>query len=439
MRESGKVSVVLGLQRGDEGKGRIVDDLAGTHDIVARYNGGPNAGHTIVDGDTEVGLHQIPCGISYADTQNILGNGVLLDPPKLLEEIDELEQIGIAVNSKNLVISNLAHLILPHYISLDQIREAGGDAQGSTQSGIAFAASTKYERVGLRAEDIENESLLYRITLEGLIKANRQRRVLGFQLHNPKQEAETWVEQAQKIVPYLGDTVKLLNKGLDDGATALAEGAQGFGLDIEHGMYPYVTSSHTGIGGVINGLGISHHRLGRVVGVIKAVKSHVGGGPFVTKIADEALADAIRGNEGDVDGEYGTTTGRPRDVGYLDLPELRRAIKLNGVTELALTKLDHLNRYGLTIPVALEYQHGKDRLTEAPSSARELEACQPVYTEVRLWGDKDVSDAKNMSDLPAKAQDFVRFLEKQLGLPINLIGVGPSREQLIVRKKRKSY
>jgi adenylosuccinate synthase len=428
------VDIVLGLQRGDEGKGRIVDLMASEYDIVARFNGGPNAGHTVANGDREpLKLHQLPSGIARPEVLNIVGNGMLLDPIRLLDEIKDVVNAGVAVSPNNLVISDLAHLILPHHISLDEIREAGEGGQGSTKRGIAFVASEKYERIGVRAELIaHNLNELEGAVREGLNSVNEARVSVGLKVHDAEAEAKAWVAIAKELAPYISDTVALLHDSLENGKLVLAEGAQAFGLDIEFGMYPYVTSSHTTSGGAVNGLGIDPHDIKRVVGVVKVLKSHVGGGPFVTQIPDEALAAKMRGKPGKIDSEYGASTGRERMVGYLDLPELRRAIAVNGVTEIALTKYDVLTMFGDSMNVAVAYELDGKELKYAPSSASQLERCQPVYKQISLWPD-DIAGVRKQSDLPQNARVLLEFLQEELGVPVTMIGVGPERDQIILR------
>lgn len=427
------VDVVLGLQRGDEGKGRIVDLLAQHYDIVARFNGGPNAGHTIARDKTEpLRLHQIPSGIAYTHALNIVGNGAYVDPVKLLAEMEAIIAAAVNISPKNLRISNTAHLILPHHIKLDEIREAGRNGQGSTVSGIAFVGCDKYKREGIRAELIVcDPKQLYGIVLERLVETNALRKQAGLEKFDAKAEAKEWTRKTSELVPYITDTVSLLHEQLQKGADVLAEGAQAFGLDIEHGMYPYVTSSHTTVGGVLNGLGIGASHIGKVVGVAKATKSHVGGGPFVTKISEPEIADKIRGNRGEIDAEYGATTGRERQVGWLDLVELRKAIAVSGVTELALTKLDAIPKCGAAVKIATAYQLNGKTLSQAPSSALDLEACQAAYEQLPTWTE-DISNIRHYDELPAEARDLVDFISKQVTLPVSMIGVGPERDQIIL-------
>lgn len=427
------IDVVLGLQRGDEGKGRFVDLLAADYDIVARFNGGPNAGHTIADGDLELRLHQIPSGITSPTVTNLIGNGSYVDPIKLVAELVDLKKAGVKISPKNLCISADAHLILPHHISLDETREAGRNGQGSTLSGIAYVARDKYERNGVRVEQlVENSVELTSLIIQKLEDTQELRRAVGLPTQNGSEIAKKWIKTANQIRPFVGETLSLLHEALGQQKHVLAEGAQATGLDIEHGMYPFVTSSHTTTGGVLNGLGVGPAHIRRIIGVAKALRSHVGGGPFVTREQDPEKAARIRGQQGNVDSEYGATTGRERQVGYLDLPELKKAILVNGVTELAITKLDSLPKAGKTIPVATAYKHKNKQLAIAPSSAYQLAACQPIYEHLPSWKE-DISAVRSFQDLPAQAQNFIKFLEKNLEIPVTMIGVGPYREQVILR------
>jgi adenylosuccinate synthase len=427
------VDIVLGLQRGDEGKGRIVDLIAGQYDIVARFNGGPNAGHTVANGNAApLKLHQLPSGVARQGVLNVVGNGALLDPIRLINEISEIQAAGVAVSPANLVISDLAHLILPHHISLDEIREAGTGGQGSTKRGIAFAARDKYERIGARAELITYDNdLLRQLVRQGLESVNDARQAAGLAPHDPERETEEWMAATVTLSPYISDTIALVQASLKKDKTVLAEGAQAFGLDIEFGMYPYVTSSHTTSGGAVNGLGIDPHEIARVIGVVKVIKSHVGGGPFVTEITDPALAAHIRGERGKIDSEYGASTGRERLVGYLDLPELRRAVVVNGVTEIALTKFDVLHQFGESMRIATTYELNGKILKHAPSSAAQLAACKPVYKEWPLWSE-DITHVRTLEGLPKQARQLLDFLAEELRVPITMVGVGPERDQIIL-------
>jgi len=428
------VDIVLGLQRGDEGKGRFVDLLAARYDVVARFNGGPNAGHTIArEGAETLKLHQVPSGIAHPNVVSVVGNGALVDPLKLWAEIRDIERGGIEVSPASLKVSADAHMILPHHISQDEIREAGSGSQGTTKSGIPYVARDKYERCGLRLEQLLDDPAAVRGHVQTrLSDVNPARKAAGLPEHNAEAEARVWLEVAKKIIPFVTDTFTYIHEALAKDQRLLAEGAQATLLDIEHGMYPFVTSSHTTTGGALNGLGIGPQQFKRVIGVAKVLKSHVGGGPFVTKETDPIKAATIRGQKGSVDSEYGATTGRERQVGYLDLPELRRAILVNGITEIALTKMDLLPRAGKTIPVAVSYTHKGHKLPVAPSSAAKLAVCKPVYKKLPAWSE-DISTIRDYKQLPKATRQFIEFLEDQLTVPVTMIGVGPYRDQVIVR------
>lgn len=429
------LDVIVGLQRGDEGKGRFVDLAAGGYDIIARANGGANAGHTVIPkkGQEPLALHQIPSGVAYPDKLNIIGSGVYLDPIRLLAEMDVIRGGGLNVSTDNLLISSACHLVLPHHIILDTLRENSAGAQGSTKSGIAYVAADKYLREGVRLETIFAPATLKDHVYDGLSKVNellpeKDRRSQA----EIQMESDEWLKQASQLKDYVADTVQIINDKLSDGRKVLAEGAQAYWLDINHGMYPAVTSSSTTVIGLLDGLGVAPKHLGKVTGVTKAVKSHVGGGPLVTEITDTKQAEAVRGPLGKTDSEYGVTTKRPRRIGYPDLVELRNAIRVNGVDELAVSKLDHVPRFGKTVPVAVSYTYeGEERLT-APTSALALEQCQPNYKTMRTW-QQEISDIRDFKDLPSEAAIFIELFESELGVPVTKVGVGPNREQVILR------
>jgi adenylosuccinate synthase len=428
------LDVIVGLQRGDEGKGRFVDAVADTYDIVARGNGGANAGHTVIpEGMEPLALHQVPSGIAYPNKLNIIGGGVYLDPRLLVKEIEEIRAVGLEVSAKNLRISDTAHLVLPHHVGLDTLREGGAQAQGSTKSGIAYVASEKYLRQGVRLESIAYPDELLERAVAGLNELNKQ---LSDDQRQSKEQieaaAKAWLAAAESLKEYMADTVQIINDSLDAGKKVLAEGAQAYWLDINHGMYPAVTSSSTTVAGLLDGLGVSAKRLGKVTGVAKAVKSHVGGGPMVAEITDPVLQETLRGPSGEADSEYGATTKRPRRIGYPDLVELRNAVRGNGIDELAISKLDHLPRYGDNLQVAISYTYeGKERRT-APTSVVGLEHCTPNYKQCANWTE-DISHIRDYAELPAAAKDFVELFEQELGVPATKLGVGPERGQIIYK------
>ena len=402
---SGNVTAVVGLQYGDEGKGKIVDYLAEKSEVVIRANGGANAGHTIVlkNGQT-LALHQIPSGITYDQTVNIIGNGCFVDPVKLAEEIKDAKSKGVKIDPDNFKVSKTAHLVLPAHKQKDAEREKGDKGQGTTKAGIAFTAADKSLREGIRAEAIAES------TKDDLIK-------LG---------GKEFAEASFEISNYLCDSVELIQKLLSSGKTIMLEGAQAFGLDINHGKYPFVTSSDTTVSGLMSGSGINYKQIKKAVGVAKAIPSKVGGGPFVTIIRDEQVADRTRGEKGKVDSEYGATTGREREVGYLDLVALKRAVEVNGIDEIALTKFDCINRHGETTKVATAYEFKGQKITSPPGSGVELYECKPLYEQLPTWHDNS----------SAEAEKYIKFIEDYLKIPVTMLGVGPNREDLIVRKAK---
>jgi adenylosuccinate synthase len=350
-----------------------------------------------------------------------------------MTELAAIRGAGLEVSPDNLKISDSAHLVLPHHIVLDTRRESGSDAQGSTKVGIAYVAADKYLREGVRLESIFTPKELLERVNDGLARVNA---MLPKANQRSKAELEAaakiWLKAAESLKDYATDTVELLNDRLKAGQKVLAEGAQAYWLDVNHGMYPAVTSSSTTVAGLLDGLGVSAKHLGKVTGVTKAVKSHVGGGPLVTEVTDQELATAVRGPLGKSDSEYGVTTKRPRRIGFPDIVELRNAIRVNGVDELAISKLDHVARYGKEVPVAISYTlRGKERLT-APSSALALSTVKPNYKNMKTW-QKELSEVRRYEDLPASAQAFIELFETELGVPVTKIGVGPERSQVIFR------
>lgn len=430
----GLLSGVFGEQRGDEGKGRVVDMLAAEHDIVARFNGGSNAGHTVVLPDgTELDLHIIPSGIARDGTVNVIGNGAIVDPVRFADEIADIESKNVKISPDNLKVSTSAHLVLPHYKYLDAIRELGKGAQGTTKAGIADTYAAKARRDGVRAERVlgDHASLL-KIAEDGLATIPALLENNGSDSIDVRASLAEFAAALKTLQPFVCDTAVYVNKRLNEGASLLAEGAQAFLLDIDHGMYPYVTSSTTTSGGVAPGLGIAPRAFDRCIGVVKAVQSHVGGGPFVTEIHDESILASLHGDMSTVDAEKGTTTGRIRRLGYLDIAGIRRAQMVNGTNEMALTKLDWVPRYGKSIKICIAYKYRGETLEMAPDSAWALEKCTPVYTELPAWHE-DISDIRDFDKLPVNARRYVLAVEKWTGKPISYIGVGPRRDQIIIR------
>lgn len=417
-----KATFVVGLQYGDEGKGKIVDLLAEKHDVVMRGNGGANAGHTIVlENGQALALHQIPSGIAYDSTFNIIGNGCLFDPVKLIDEIRDAEAKGVNISPKNLAISDTSHVVLPVHKAKDAAREGSYGAQGSTKAGIAYVAADKYLRAGIRADSLKSKSEkeLYKIAYDGLAE-------FGENPDTADIEASKFALASVSLSEYVKDSVALVHENLSAGKKVLVEGAQAFGLDIDHGKYPYVTSSSTTVPGLLAGTGLNGGNVGRVVGVAKATPSKVGGGTFVTAIKDLKIAEQTRGKKGAVDAEYGATTGREREVGYLDLVALKRAVNVNGVTEIALTKFDCLNRHGDTTKIALAYTLDGEEITSPPSSDEQLSKCTPVYKEFPTWADNESAEAKA----------YLKAVEDYLEIPVSMVGTGPGRNDLIMRTEK---
>lgn len=426
---------VFGEQRGDEGKGRIVDMLAGEHDIVARFNGGSNAGHTVVLPDgTNLALHIIPSGIAQERATNIVGNGTIIDPIKFVDEIKNVESRGIKVTPEKLKVSASAHIVLPHYKYLDELRELGKGAQGTTKAGIADAYAAKARRTGIRMERLlgDHENLLA-IAKEGLETIPEQRKIYNLEPIDIEADLATFKNALIFLQPFVTDTAVYLNKAMKNGASVLTEGAQAFLLDVDHGMYPYVTSSSTTSGGVATGLGIPPQTFDRAIGVVKAIQSHVGGGPFVTEIHDEAILKVLHGDMSTIDAEKGTSTGRIRRLGYLDVAGIRRAHMINGTTEIAINKLDWVPRFGKKIKICTAYSYNGKTIEMAPDSAWALEKCTPIYSELDAW-EEDISEIRTFDSLPKNAKAYILAIEKWTGTPVSYIGVGPRRDQVIIRK-----
>lgn len=426
------ITVLLGAQWGDEGKGRIADALAAEADVVARFNGGDNAGHTITIGSQVFKLHALPAGIFRARCLNVIGNGVVLNPLNFIKEVDEMTAAGFAITPDNLQISEAAHVILPGHIALDAAREATRGGIGTTQRGIGFAYSDKAARVGIRAGAMRDPERFADAVFAHTQNVNR---VLEREYQRPPLDAAAVAAQyraaAQRVAPFLANTFRTLNRALAEGKHVLAEGAQAVMLDIDHGTYPYVTSSNATIGGVLTGLGVPAQAIARVVGMAKSFCTRVGAGPFVTELHG-ALAARLRGTGENPWDEYGATTGRARRVGWFDAVALRYAVQLNGLTELALTKLDILT--GLDpLHICVAYAYRDERLDAFPQDGEVLAQCQPIYEALPGWT-ADVRGARRFEDLPSPAREYVARIEALAGVRVSMISVGPEREQLVVRR-----
>jgi adenylosuccinate synthase len=417
--------ILLGLQWGDEGKGKIVDVLTRRYDVVARFQGGPNAGHTLEFNGIKHVLHTIPSGIFHENALNIIGNGVVMDPVIFCKEIDKLLDMEPKCLER-LVISRKAHLILPTHRLLDAASEAakGKNKIGSTLKGIGPTYMDKTGRNGLRIGDIELPDYLARY--EALKKKHLE--LLGdFEAPFDLAEAEAhWMQAVERLRSMnLADTDVLIQETYKSGKKILAEGAQGTLLDVDFGTYPFVTSSTTTAAGACTGLGLAPNRIGEVLGIFKAYCTRVGSGPFPTEL-DNDLGQEIR----DKGHEYGSTTGRPRRTGWLDLPALRYAVEVNGVTQLMMMKADVLS--GLKeLEVCTAYEYRGETITHLPYSLEE-DLIKPIYTTLSGW-DEDLTGVTDVKDLPAALEAYTRFIEQETGVPVVLISVGPDREQTLWR------
>jgi adenylosuccinate synthase len=428
-----KVDVILGLQWGDEGKGKIVDVFTPKYDIIARFQGGPNAGHTIIFGEKKFILHTIPSGIFHRSTLNLVGNGVIIDPYIFMQEIDHLSVSGIQAE-ENLLISSRAHLILPSHRLLDAVFESlkGASKIGSTLKGIGPTYTDKIARNGLRIGNIGGPD--FRVRYNALkelhmttIRADAADPE-GFTLDGMSFESyeQKWFEAVERMKVFkVVEGEQFLNKCLDEGKNVMAEGAQGTLLDIDFGSYPFVTSSSTIAAGVCSGLGISPHRIGKIYGVFKAYCTRVGSGPFPTELSDET-GETLRRNGN----EFGSTTGRPRRCGWLDLPALKYSIMLNGVDTLVMMKADVLNSFE-TIKVCRKYMISGQICDGFPFELSR-EDLEPVYDELRGWN-MPLTDVDSFDASPAPLAHYIRFIENEVGVPVEMVSIGPDRVQTLHR------
>tara|TARA_B100000686_G_C16799672_1_gene985051 strand:- start:503 stop:1783 length:1281 start_codon:yes stop_codon:yes gene_type:complete len=422
--------VVLGAQWGDEGKAKVVDYLTIDADCVVRYQGGANAGHTVkVNGNVFI-FHVIPAGILHPGKICVIGNGVVLDPEALFKELKELKERGISVDGR-LFISDTAHLVMPYHKALEKAVEEnqGSEKLGTTLRGIGPAYRDKVERTyGVRVMDLLDANSL-REKLTQTVRAKNQilTRIYGQEPLDERKIVENYIESGEKLRSFVTDTSVLLNRILDENKTVLFEGAQGTLLDVDHGTYPFVTSSNTTAGGACTGTGIGPTRIEEVIGVTKAYTTRVGNGPFPTELLDEE-GDRIR----ELGQEYGATTGRPRRCGWFDATILRRARIVNGLTSLALTRLDILDSLD-RLKVCVGYQVEGDLIEEFPTDPRVLERCEPVYEELSGWC-SPTTEVRIADELPAQARKYVDRISELIGVPINLISVGPARDATIERK-----
>ena len=418
--------VLLGAQWGDEGKGKATDLLGGRVDYVVRYQGGNNAGHTVVIGDQKFALHLLPSGILTPTVTSVIGNGVVIDPEVLLRELAALKERG--VETGKLLISANAHLITPYHVTLDKTIERflGNAKIGTTGRGIGPTYGDKVARLGIRVQDIFDPSIL-RQKVEGALAHKNQVLVKVYNVRaiDPDAIVDSLLEYAEILRPYVTDTALLLNTALAEGKTVLLEGGQGTLLDVDHGTYPFVTSSNPTAGGACTGSGIGPTRITRVIGILKAYTTRVGSGPFPTELLD-ADGERLRA----IGGERGTTTGRPRRCGWFDAPIARFATRVNGLTDFFLTKLDVLTGFE-QIPVCVAYEIDGVRHDEIPMTQTDFHHAKPIYEMLPGWSE-DISGARTFEDLPANARAYVKFLEDIYGAPMSAIGVGQDRNATIV-------
>jgi adenylosuccinate synthase len=416
--------VLLGLQWGDEGKGKIVDVLTPKYDIIARFQGGPNAGHTLEFNGIKHVLHTIPSGIFHDGNINVVGNGVVIDPVIFKKEIDALKQMGVDVKKK-LLISKRAHLILPTHRLLDAASETskGKDKIGSTLKGIGPTYMDKTGRNGLRVGDINTKA--FKAKYDALVAKHKQLLAFHQYQYNLAELEPAFFEgiETLKQLEHI-DSEIYINKAMREGKKILAEGAQGSLLDIDFGTYPFVTSSNTVTAGACTGLGVAPNRIGNVIGIFKAYCTRVGSGPFPTEL-DNAIGEKIRM----VGREFGATTGRPRRCGWLDLPALNYAIMINGVTELMMMKADILSEFD-EINICTHYRYKGEEIDYLPYDIIDNDV-EPVYTKLKGWK-CDLTKMQQTDQLPVELKEYIRFIEKQTGVPISIVSLGPDRKQTIL-------
>ena len=417
-------TILVGAQWGDEGKGKIIDVLTSKADVIVRSQGGNNAGHTIVHGGATYILHLIPSGILRRGKVCVIGNGVVVDPIALVAEIGQLRGLGVKIG-KNLLVSNCAHLVMPYHRLLDEQRELrkGRAKIGTTKRGIGPAYGDKAARTGLRVSDLM-QPILFAKKLQAKIRENNSiLQALGAKPINYREVHEAYLAAGEKLWPFVTNTVVYLHRALEQGKEILFEGAQGTFLDIDHGTYPYVTSSNTTAGGACTGTGVPPHRMDQVVGVMKAYTTRVGEGPLPTE--DRRLAQRLHS----LGREFGATTGRARRCGWFDAVATRYATMINGIDELAITNLDGLDDVD-PIRICVGYRLNGKRLDVPPCDAVQLDNCEPIYEEMPGWKQSTTS-AKKLSQLPLAARNYVKLLGQLTGAKISIVSVGPTRAQTI--------
>ncbi|MFC1784246.1 adenylosuccinate synthase [Candidatus Neomarinimicrobiota bacterium] len=423
-----KISVIVGAQWGDEGKGKITDFFAGETDYVVRFQGGNNAGHTVIVKDEIFKLHLIPSGVLYSKPVSVIGNGVVVDPKVLLTEIAGLQKRGI---DPKLLVSDRAHVIMPYHIDMDvAITEHQGKlAAGSTKRGIAPVYADKMYRHGIRMIDLlEPEIFREKLEKSYLFNKNLAEKALGGKISSSIESIYTdYIGYGNQLKKYIADISALLFNAKMAGKSILFEGAQGISLDVDHGIYPHTTSSNTAAGNIAAGCGVSFTKIDRIIGAAKAYVTRVGISPFPSEIKGKS-AKSLR----DKGNEYGTTTGRPRRVGWLDLVQLRQAVRVNGLTDIALIKIDVLNNFK-ELPVCISYDVNGKTHTEMPASLSDYRNAKPIYKILPGWNDFTIKSERDFSSLPKNILKYISFIEEEVGCPITIVSVGPQRHQTVLK------
>ena len=423
-----KTSIIVGAQWGDEGKGKITDFIAGGVDYVVRFQGGNNAGHTVIVNDEVFKLHLIPSGVLYSKPVCVIANGVVIDPKVLLAEIADLQKRGV---NPNLLVSDRAHVIMPYHIDMDvAITEHQGKlAAGSTKRGIAPVYADKMYRHGIRMIDLlEPEILHEKLEKSYLFNKNLAEKALGGKINSSIDTIYTdYLKYGEQLKKYISDTSVILYNAKKTGKSILFEGAQGISLDVDHGIYPHTTSSNTAAGNIAAGCGVSFTKIDKITGVAKAYVTRVGISPFPSEI-EGGNANVLRekGNE------YGTTTGRPRRVGWLDLVQLRQAVRVNGLTDIALIKLDVLNNFK-ELPVCMAYEVNGKTITEMPASLNDYRNAKPIYKTLPGWNNFNIEGGSDFTSLPKNILKYINFIEKEVDCPITIVSAGPQRHQTILK------
>ncbi len=418
--------VVIGSQWGDEGKGKITDFLSKEAEVVARYQGGDNAGHTIVFNDEKYKLHLVPSGIFYSDKICVIGNGVVINPKSLITELAYLHERNISTD--NLRISNRAHVILPYHIRLDEAQEKqkGAGQIGTTKKGIGPAYTDKASRSGIRISDLMDREVFQEKLTRNLAEKNELfTKIYEVEEFTVEEILDEYYEYGQQFAKYVTDTSVVMNDALDQGINVLFEGAQGVMLDIDQGTYPFVTSSNPVAGGVTTGTGVGPTKINRVIGVCKAYTTRVGDGPFPTEL-DNEIGQRIR----EVGREYGTTTGRPRRVGWFDAVVVTHARRVSGLTDLSINCLDVLTGID-TLKICVAYKYGDEVINAFPANLKTLAKCEPVYEEFAGWTE-DITGVKSLEELPTNARQYVERISELLNVPLSIFSVGPDRTQTII-------